>query len=178
MACGTAATSPSAPTGWTWSRCATRRRSPTPRGPRSRRTRPSSPTTGRCWPTARPDVVIICTPPHTHLDLATDVLRAGCDILLEKPPVLSLAEHTELMSVAAETGRIVQVGFQALGSRALTRLLDAVRSGAVGEVTGVAAVGSWRRSDAYYSAAPGPAVDGWPAGGCSMARWSTRWPTP
>jgi predicted dehydrogenase len=99
---------------------------------------------------AYPDAVIICTPPHTHLGIATDALRAGCDILLEKPPVLSLDEHAVLASVATQTGRAVQVGFQALGSRALTRLLDAVRAGAVGEVTGVAAVGSWQRADAYY----------------------------
>jgi predicted dehydrogenase len=102
---------------------------------------------------ARPDVVIICTPPHTHLAIATDALRAGCDILLEKPPVISRAEHASLADTAAATGRAVQVGFQALGSRALTRLIDALASGVVGEVRGVAAVAAWQRPDAYYGRA-------------------------
>ena len=44
----------------------------------------------------RPDVVVICTQPHTHLPIALDALDAGCDLLLEKPPVTSLAAHHTL----------------------------------------------------------------------------------
>src|SRR5665647_3774624 len=33
-----------------------------------------------------PDVVVVCTPIHTHFALASQALRAGCDVLLEKPP--------------------------------------------------------------------------------------------
>jgi len=103
--------------------------------------------------TVSPDIVIICTPPHTHVPIATDALRAGCDVLLEKPPVLSVAEHHALATVLAETGRAVQVGFQALGSRALAMLIEAIQAGTLGSVTGVAAVASWQRSDAYYARA-------------------------
>ncbi|WP_199509813.1 Gfo/Idh/MocA family protein [Nucisporomicrobium flavum] len=98
-----------------------------------------------------PDVVVICTPPHTHLPIAADALRAGCDVLLEKPPVQTLAEHRELAAVLEETGRACQVGFQALGSHAAARFWDAV---ARESVTGIAAVASWQRDDAYYARAP------------------------
>jgi predicted dehydrogenase len=98
----------------------------------------------------KPDVVIVCTPPHTHRPIATAALRAGADVLLEKPPVLDLAEHDELTGVLAETGRVVQVGFQALGSVALTRLRDAIAAGTLGTVTGIAARGAWIRPDAYF----------------------------
>lgn len=104
--------------------------------------------------TARPEVVTICTPPHTHLEIASAALVAGCDILLEKPPVLSTAEHATLTTVLARTGRAAQIGFQALGSMALTRLTQALGSGALGAVGGVAAVASWQRSDAYYDRSP------------------------
>ncbi|MEU9510919.1 Gfo/Idh/MocA family oxidoreductase [Micromonospora sp. NPDC048170] len=104
--------------------------------------------------TARPDVVVVCTPPHTHLPIALDVLAAGADLLLEKPPVLSTAEHRELAAALAGTGRACQVGFQALGSAALTELTDAVRAGRLGTVTGIATVAAWQRSDAYYARAP------------------------
>lgn len=104
--------------------------------------------------TARPDVVVVCTPPHTHLPIALDVLAAGADLLLEKPPVLSIAEHRELADALAATGRACQVGFQALGSAALTELTDAVRAGRLGTVTGIATVAAWQRSDAYYARAP------------------------
>ncbi|WP_305789842.1 Gfo/Idh/MocA family protein [Symbioplanes lichenis] len=99
----------------------------------------------------RPDVVVICTPPHTHLAIAEDVLRAGADVLLEKPPVRTLAEHRRLAAVIAETGRACQVGFQALGSHAAARLWDFVASD---KVTSIAAVASWQRDDAYYARAP------------------------
>src|SRR5207247_1064725 len=62
----------------------------------------------------RPDIAIVCTPPPPHAPIAADCLRAGADVLLEKPPVLTLAEHDELLAVVAETGRACQVGFQAL----------------------------------------------------------------
>ncbi|MEJ3743055.1 Gfo/Idh/MocA family oxidoreductase [Actinomycetes bacterium KLBMP 9797] len=104
--------------------------------------------------TARPDVVIICTPPATHAPFATDALRAGADVLLEKPPVLSLDEHRALAGVLAETGRACQVGFQALGSVALAQLTSAIQSGQLGAVTGIATVASWKRADAYYQRSP------------------------
>jgi predicted dehydrogenase len=111
----------------------------------------------------RPDVVVICTPPGTHLSIALDALAAGCDLLLEKPPLLSLADHARLAAALADVGRSCQVGFQALGSAALDELRDAIADGALGTVTGVAAVASWQRDDAYYARSPWAgrrAVDG------------------
>jgi predicted dehydrogenase len=102
----------------------------------------------------RPDVVVVCTPPHTHLEMATEALAWGADVLLEKPPVLSLTEHDALAKALAETGRACQVGFQALGSAALAELIDAVTGGRLGNVTGIAAVASWQRDDAYYQRSP------------------------
>jgi predicted dehydrogenase len=98
----------------------------------------------------RPQVVVICTPPHTHLPIAMDALAAGCDVLLEKPPVTGLEEHDRLLAAVRGSGRACQVGFQALGSAALTRLTDAMAAGDLGQVTAIATVASWQRDDAYY----------------------------
>ncbi|MEV4830432.1 Gfo/Idh/MocA family oxidoreductase [Micromonospora sp. NPDC049257] len=103
---------------------------------------------------ARPDVVIVCTPPHTHLPIALDVLAAGADLLLEKPPVLSTAEHRTLAGALAATGRACQVGFQALGSVALAQLSAAVGQGRLGTVTGIGTVACWQRPDSYYARSP------------------------
>ncbi len=99
---------------------------------------------------ARPDAVIICTPPHTHLPLALDCLAAGADLLLEKPPVTTLAEHARLSEAVAASGRRVQVGFQALGSAALAAFRAAVDPAA----PLVSAAGAWWRPDTYYRRAP------------------------
>ncbi|GIF75214.1 Gfo/Idh/MocA family protein [Asanoa siamensis] len=111
----------------------------------------------------RPDVAIICTPPGTHLPIALDALAAGCDLLLEKPPLLSLADHARLVGALAEAGRSCQVGFQALASAAFDELCAAALGGALGTVTGISAVASWQRDDAYYARSPWAgrrAVDG------------------
>jgi predicted dehydrogenase len=94
---------------------------------------------------------VICTPPHTHLPIALDVLDAGCDLLLEKPPVASLAAHRTLAAQLNASGRSCQVGFQALGSRAWARFRAAV---AGGPASSVSAMASWQRDDAYYTRAP------------------------
>lgn len=102
----------------------------------------------------RPEVVVVCTPPHTHLPIALDILASGADVLLEKPPVLSMAEHQRLVAAVAESGRSCQVGFQALGSAALTELMVAVTEGRLGRITGISTVACWQRTDGYYARAP------------------------
>ena len=102
----------------------------------------------------KPDIAIVCTPPHTHLTIATQVALAGADLLLEKPPVLDLAQHEELTAVLAATGRVAQVGFQALGSRALDRLRAAIAAGDLGALTGIGVRGAWFRPDTYFHRAP------------------------
>ena len=104
--------------------------------------------------TTRPDVVVICTPPHTHLPIARDAFAAGCDVLLEKPPVGTLAEHRSLLTAARAAKRACQVGFQALGSTASDRLGAAITAGDLGPVTGVATIASWQRDDGYYARTP------------------------
>lgn len=98
-----------------------------------------------------PDVVVLVTPIHTHLPLAEAAMRAGCDVLLEKPTAASLAEHARLVEVAAATGRRCQVGFQTFGSRALDWLARVVADGELGDVEVVGAVGTWVRTSAYYA---------------------------
>ena len=69
----------------------------------------------RCWQSVEAGCGHRLHPAGTHLPIAADALRAGADVLLEKPPVLDLAEHEALSQVESATGRAVQVGFQALG---------------------------------------------------------------
>ena len=99
-----------------------------------------------------PDVVVICTPPHTHLQISLDAIAAGCDLLLEKPPVASLAAHHTLTAALSGAGRACQVGFQALGSTAWQRFSDALPG--LGPLGGITATASWQRDDDYYARSP------------------------
>lgn len=97
--------------------------------------------------------VIVCTPIHTHTDLALTAAAHGADVLLEKPPAPSLAEFHRLTAGLHGTGRACQIGFQSLGSHALTAVRDLVADGAVGEVRGIGAAGNWVREEHYFTRA-------------------------
>jgi predicted dehydrogenase len=98
----------------------------------------------------RPDVVVVATPPHTHPEIAGDVVSVGADLELEKPPLVRLADHRRLAALLAATGRRCQVNFQSLASPALAELERAVAAGRLGRVSGIAVAGTWLRDDSYW----------------------------
>lgn len=102
----------------------------------------------------RPDVTVISTPIHTHLALARHALAAGSHVLVEKPPTSSLAQFESLVAEATAAGRVCQVGFQSLGSRALEHTRELVAEGALGPLRGIGVHGAWVRGRAYFDRAP------------------------
>ncbi len=58
----------------------------------------------------RVDAASVAVPTVEHLKVARALMEAGIDVLIEKPLAPSLAEADEIIRVAQETGRIVQVG--------------------------------------------------------------------
>lgn len=63
---------------------------------------------------ARPgvDAVLIGTPDHLHLDIATDAFRARKHVYLEKPAIHGEAEGAKLLAAWKASGVICQVGTQ------------------------------------------------------------------
>lgn len=57
------------------------------------------------------DAVSIAVPTKSHYSIAKDFLLAGKDVLLEKPMTDTLPEADELIRIAEEKGRILQIGF-------------------------------------------------------------------
>jgi len=62
---------------------------------------------------ARPDVnaVIIGVPNKFHKEIAVAALKAGKDVLLEKPMAMNITECDEINATARANNRIVQIGF-------------------------------------------------------------------
>lgn len=100
-----------------------------------------------------PDIVVLCTPIHTHFALATAVIEAGADVLLEKPPTASLEEFEKLRAIAESNGRAVQIGFQSLGSVGIADVRDGVAAGKIGDVLSISGFGAWLRTDDYWTRA-------------------------
>jgi len=58
------------------------------------------------------DAVTIGTPDHWHVKVAIDAMTAGKHVYCEKPMSLTVDEGKELLKVAEETGKVVQIGTQ------------------------------------------------------------------
>ena len=56
------------------------------------------------------DAASICVPTIHHLAAAEPLLRAGIDLLIEKPLAATLAEADTLIALAAASGRLIQTG--------------------------------------------------------------------
>ncbi|HEX6761125.1 MAG TPA: DUF6807 family protein [Propionibacteriaceae bacterium] len=98
------------------------------------------------------DVVVIAAPLGEHFRLANIALTAGADVYLEKPPVASVDDFKALLQAEQKTGRVVQVGFQSLGSQALRMLTEDTFG--IGPLVSVSAVGPWSRTVGYWTRSP------------------------
>jgi predicted dehydrogenase len=56
------------------------------------------------------DAGSVCAPTSCHFGIAQGLLAGGLDLLIEKPIATTVAEATQLVDLAAQDGRIVQVG--------------------------------------------------------------------
>ncbi len=55
--------------------------------------------------------VVVATPNVLHKDLAVAAMRAGKDVLLEKPMAINVGECDEIIAAREQTARLVQLGF-------------------------------------------------------------------
>ncbi len=81
------------------------------------------------------DAVVVATPTRLHAPMVRSLLDAGVDVFCEKPLSLTAADSEELARLAADRGRVTQVGYhnRFVGAfREVKRLLDL---GAIGRVT-------------------------------------------
>jgi predicted dehydrogenase len=80
------------------------------------------------------DAVIIVAPNFLHRDMALAALRAGKDVLVEKPLALTCREAKEVADEARRSGRIMAVGMQRRYAQPDARILELVQSGRIGKV--------------------------------------------
>ena len=81
------------------------------------------------------DLIVLGTPPATHFPLAKAALEAGLDVVVDKPFTVRSAEGEELISLAAQLGRVLTVYQNRRwdgDSLTVKKLLDA---GTLGSVT-------------------------------------------
>jgi predicted dehydrogenase len=83
---------------------------------------------------ARPDVLIVATPPDTHLSYGLMALESGAHLICEKPFVSSLAEADQLMAAAARTDRRIALNHEFREMPIFRAVREAVDSGDTGRL--------------------------------------------
>jgi predicted dehydrogenase len=101
-----------------------------------------------------PDVAVIATPHPSHAVIATDCMRAGAHVLVEKPMAVEVAEADAMIEAAAGNGRVLGVCFQFRFRPAIEEAHRLVSEGALGRLVRVACRETMTRTDAYYRSAP------------------------
>ncbi len=99
------------------------------------------------------DVVSIALPNHLHAPVALEALRAGKQVLLEKPMATNAREAARLVAEARRRRRLVMVGQNQRFTAAAQTLRHLVAEGTLGEVyhahavwvrrRGIPRIGSW-----------------------------------
>ena len=83
------------------------------------------------------DLVDICTPPHTHPELAIEAAESGCHVLVEKPAALTLEEFDRIAAACTRNGvKLCQIQNK-MFEPVVMGLMQQVESGDIGEVVGV-----------------------------------------
>ncbi|MGQ0642260.1 MAG: Gfo/Idh/MocA family protein [Gemmatimonadaceae bacterium] len=75
-----------------------------------------------------PDVVIVCTPPETHVEVGTQALQHGAHLICEKPIAPSVEEAERLLEAARSAGRRVAMNHEFREMPAFRAARDAIRS--------------------------------------------------
>lgn len=72
--------------------------------------------------------VSVAVPTRLHYEISRELLAAGIDVLVEKPMTASLEEARELVALAKEKGRVLQVGHLERFNPAIRRLEGVIRN--------------------------------------------------
>jgi len=80
------------------------------------------------------DAVLCATPDHTHAFVASNSMRAGKHVYVEKPMAHNLWENRKLAEIAKETGVATQMGNMGHSSEGIRQVVELLRAGAIGEV--------------------------------------------
>lgn len=83
---------------------------------------------------ARPDVVIVATPPDSHVEICLRALDAGCHVLCEKPLAQTVAEADTIIDAARAARRLVAVNHEFREHPIFRAVRDEVAAGRYGRL--------------------------------------------
>jgi predicted dehydrogenase len=80
------------------------------------------------------EVVLVATPPASHLDLTLQALRAGKNVIVEKPPFLRSSDFGVIRQTQTETGRRVYIAENYFYKPLAFKLRELLNAEVIGEL--------------------------------------------
>lgn len=96
------------------------------------------------------DLAILSTPIPFHASQSIYCMQHGCNVLCEKPVASTVEEALQMKKVSEETGKFVNIGYQASYSKATLALKADVAAGVFGKPISAKTLVLWPRSEKYY----------------------------
>ncbi|MFR6278987.1 MAG: Gfo/Idh/MocA family protein, partial [Acutalibacter sp.] len=80
------------------------------------------------------EAVSVCTPNNVHPQIAIDALRAGKNVLCEKPAARTYAEALEMQKAQHETGKVLNIGVVNRFNDGVNRIKEYIDQGRLGNI--------------------------------------------
>lgn len=97
------------------------------------------------------DAIHICTPHYLHAPMAIYGLKQGLHVFMEKPPVITRVQWTQLKEAAAGARGQLGLCFQNRYNPSLIKAKELITSGVAGKVIGARGIVTWNRKAEYYT---------------------------
>ena len=128
------------------------------------------------------DAALIVTPDQTHCEMACAFLKAGKDVLCEKPMALNVKECEKMIKTEKETGRKLMIGQICRFTDNFVKAKEIIDEGRIGELFFIESeyAHNYWQSKGYDNWRMTPDRDGFIGGGChavDLLRWIAGDPT-
>lgn len=101
----------------------------------------------------KPELVAIATESGKHASIALDCITAGCNVIIEKPIALSIADANSIIEAGKKAGVVVCVNHQNRFNKSVQYIRKALEEGRFGKLSHGAAHVRWNRGKGYYEQA-------------------------
>lgn len=100
-----------------------------------------------------PTLVAIATESSSHARIALDCIAAGCNVIIEKPIALSIADANAIILASKEKGVLVCANHQNRFNKSIQCIRSAEEAGRFGRLLHGTAHIRWNRGQGYYAQA-------------------------
>ena len=96
------------------------------------------------------DALVVMVPHTLHAEMSIYAMRAGLNVLCEKPMAIHVAEADEMIAVAKETGKTLAINFQQRLRPEVVAAKELIDEGRLGKIQHVDVKITWTRTYKYY----------------------------